>query len=173
MGGARMKFLSEDEYRTITKGDGYWTDHGDRWDYMRVAIEWMQGASSVLEIGAMGLPLSPESDHLDQWTLRGLEPTYKHDARVTPWPIADKAYDYVVALQVWEHLEGKQEAAFKEAARVARYVILSVPYCWGYPPDHAGIDDFVVYSWSGRQPLRARVVAGPPERKLYLWKVGK
>lgn len=167
-----MKFLSEEEYRAITKEDGYWTDYGDRWEYMRVAINWMQEAKSVLEIGSMGLPLSGESDMLDMHSFRGLEPTYKHDARVTPWPIPDKTYDYCVALQVWEHLEGKQEAAFMEAARVARYVILSVPFCWGYPPDHAGIDDFVVLSWSGRQPLRARVVAGPPERKLYLWKTG-
>lgn len=66
---------------------------------------------------------------------------YLHDATITPCPIEDKAYDLLIALQVWEHLEGKQQDVFKEVMRVSKMAILSFPYKWKTScPIHSGID---------------------------------
>ena len=53
-----------------------------------------------------------------------------HDATVAPWPVADKAYDLFVALQVFEHLGDKQPQTFAEVRRVAKHAILSLPIDW-------------------------------------------
>ena len=56
--------------------------------------------------------------------------TYVFDATIKPWPIKDKLYDMFIALQVWEHLDGKQTRAFREVMRIAKKAVLSFPYHW-------------------------------------------
>lgn len=136
-------------------GDPY---YAGRWPYIEAACEWARGCDGpVLEIGARGLPIVPGADTLDvdpQW-----QPTYLHDAAKTPWPIDNRQYGLVVALQVWEHLAGRQANAFGEVMRVARRAILSFPYRWNNPPDHAdiGLRRIIEWTW-GADPIAARTI---------------
>jgi hypothetical protein len=140
---------------------------------------------SILEIGCNGIPLSSDShtmDISDRHYPQGL--TYLHNAAKLPWPIGDKVYDVVVALQVFEHLDDsrvKQTSIFREATRVANSVVLSLPYKWrpdkrltskGLFDIHAGIDDdLVINRWaSGIPPDIQTVVGDNLKRKIYVWK---
>lgn len=145
-----------------------------RWNYYREAISIAKRLAPcrVLEIGTAYIPLFPVSDRLDYKA--DFRPTYLHDATVVPWPIADRAYDLVVALQVWEHLGNRQCQAFTELPRVARYALLSLPYRWRSRtnPSHSGIDDEVVLRWAGgREPVETIEVPrfGRRRRKIYLF----
>lgn len=112
--------------------------NSDRWGYTSIVIEKarsIEGAQRVLELGPgpMNRGIVDGSDTMgisNFKPLKGLEGrlTIKHDACQTPWPIADKAYDLFLALQVFEHLDGRQREAFAEAKRVARHIILTMPY---------------------------------------------
>ena len=85
----------------------------------------------------------------------------QHDIGKAPWPARDGEYDLVVALQVWEHLEGRQRQAFAEARRVGRRVLLSLPYLWQCPGDcHHGIDDDMIFGWTGERPAKMAVATG-------------
>ena len=53
-----------------------------------------------------------------------------HDARRTPWPMEDDAYDLFVGLQVFEHLVDSQNAAFQEVRRIAKHAVISLPIDW-------------------------------------------
>ncbi|MEX0735242.1 MAG: hypothetical protein WD944_00800 [Steroidobacteraceae bacterium] len=146
----------------------------NRWPYYREAIAMASRLAPrrVLEIGCRYTPLFPDGDRLDY--MAEFTPTIVHDATVVPWPVADQAYDLVIALQVWEHLGNRQREAFSELPRIARYAILSLPYKWRRRsnPSHSGIDDAVVSRWSGglrpletvQLPLVAR-----HKRKIYLF----
>lgn len=145
-----------------------------RWPYYREAIEMARRVAPrrVLEIGCRDTPLFRSSDRLDYE--ESFAPTVLHDATVVPWPIADQAYDLVVALQVWEHLGDRQAEAFAELPRVARYAMLSLPYRWRsrHDPSHSGIDDGVVRRWAGgREPIETVQVPrfGRHRRKIYLF----
>lgn len=105
--------------------------YSGRWGYYEEAIK--QGIErqpkSGLELGVWSFPLFKNS------TVMGLETgarpgTVTHDAKLSPWPFSDKQFDLFMALQVWEHLEGCQQAAFKEVQRVARRAVISVPLLW-------------------------------------------
>lgn len=108
---------------------------------------------------------------------------YLHDATVIPWPIADKEYDLFIALQVWEHLEGKQYEAFREVMRISKMAILTFPYLWGCPkddpnyPSHYMINENIIAEWIlNIDPVKTikiprtgkRVTQGP--RIIYFWK---
>ncbi len=145
-----------------------------RWNYYREAISVAKRLSPrrVLEIGTSYIPLFPVSDRLDYKA--DFRPTFLHDVTVVPWPIADQAYDLVVALQVWEHLGNRQREAFAELPRVAKYALLSLPYRWRSRsnPSHSGIDDEVVLRWAGgREPVETVEVPrfGGRRRKIYLF----
>lgn len=88
---------------------------------------------SALELGPHLRPLIVNGDVLDltiRARLRSEGRRIAHDATVAPWPIADRAYDLFVALQVFEHLGSGQADAFGEVRRVARHAILSLPIDW-------------------------------------------
>lgn len=82
--------------------------------------------NSVLEIGPYKLPLFRGSQTLD---LRSeVNPTFIIDARETPDPIDNNAFDLVVALHVWEHFGDAQQDAIRKVTRITRYALLAFPY---------------------------------------------
>ena len=95
---------------------------------------------------------------------------FVHDATVTPWPAADKAYDLFVAMQVFEHLGTHQREAFNEVRRVARNAMLSLPIDWTQadPADiHHQISRERVLSWFAPVvPSRVMVGNGGPKTRL-------
>ena len=107
--------------------------NSNRWHYHARSIELLAGISgqNFLEIGTMGIQLHGGSITMD-FSLDGLWPTFRpdvsHDARVVPWPFADKSFDCVVALRVFHHLVPHQRQAFREARRVGKSILLVLPH---------------------------------------------
>lgn len=166
-----MQPVSYADYRRARRRDRYLRH---RWCYFSEVIEMARrlNPQTVLEIGPWNFPLYPAGDTLDRDGRHG--PTHLHDARVTPWPISTGAYDLIIALQVWEHLDGRQQEAFAELRRCGRQAILSVPYGWKLQPghSHAGIDDARVRRWTGGFPPAEEILISRPRRrrrKIYLF----
>src|SRR5690606_31755354 len=102
----------------------------------------------------------------------GFGPTFHHDAGAAPWPAKDGSYDLVLALQCWEHFEGRQTTAFQEAVRVAGpggHVLISFPYRWqNTNATHRGIGVRRIREWTcEREPVR-RVLVRKPEGRARL-----
>jgi len=129
----------------------------------------------VLEVGPHVCPLVMHCHTLD--IREQLRPTYLHDARTAPWPMPNGAYELAIALQVWEHLAGRQQPAFRELRRVSRRALLSYPYRWppttetGWRADHAGLDERHYRRWTAPyRPARHWVVGEVgAQRKLELF----
>lgn len=156
-----------------------------RWEYYGETIEIARrlNPKSILEVGPGSLQLFPGADSLDRWKKH--KPTYRHDATIVPWPIADKAYDLIIASQVFEHFNGRQREAFAELRRCCQYGLVSIPYKWKTSKwdNHIGLTDETMKSWTdGAEPNAVSVVPKqsfverlrhPAKlRKIYLYEFG-
>ena len=142
-----------------------------RWGYYAAAIEILRrerrtdsDGHDVLEIGPAMIPLVAGCQVMQRPVVskhvESNSPTYLWDAGQTPWPIGTKRFAAAAALQVWEHLQGRQKEAFAELRRVSRFAILSVPYRWHCPADpvHHNITDETIAGWTQNHPMRDRIV---------------
>lgn len=166
-----MQTITRADFDAVAAGDPY---YNGRWPFVAAAREVISTlpavpAQRVLEVGPYRLAVVPGCETMD--ILPKLEPTYLHNARQMPWPMADGAYELVVGLQVFEHLgprdSGNQERAFAEITRVASRAVLSFPYKWAGGEDnwHAGIDLDVIRRWAlGQRPDRT-IRAGVLDRR--------
>lgn len=160
-----LKAMTEAEHRAIEQDVPYYRN---RWNYHATAIRLVESRkpATLLEIGPSTHPLFRGCDTMDIWGT----PTYMHDARITPWPIADKAYDVVLALQVWEHLVPDQAKAFTEVVRVAKAAVLSFPYHWtscGPGDEHYMITDEIIGRWTlGLKPAERLLIRDTEERLI-------
>lgn len=96
------------------------------------------------------------------------------DATVTPWPVGDDEYDLFVGLQVFEHLVGKQQEAFREVRRVAKHAVISLPIDWVMKDPtncHHQISHERALSWfAPTVPTRVEVGnPGPGKRLIYVF----
>lgn len=157
-----MDTITKAEFDAAREADGY---YAGRWPYMERVCRIVAALpdwppEQVLELGPYRLPIVPGCHTIDRLSLLP-SLTRRLDARRTPWPFADAAYELFIALQVWEHLEGCQRACWAEVRRVARRAILSVPWRW---PEryggHAGIDIDTIRDWTGGDPDRCIVIPG-------------
>jgi hypothetical protein len=107
------------------------------------------GLKTCLELGPYIRPCVTGSDVMDLSPRVSAGRVYPHDASVTPWPIDGFRYDLFVALQVFEHLKGKQREAFAEVRRIAKHAVISLPIEWPGDPGncHYGISHKQVLSW--------------------------
>ncbi|OQB20381.1 MAG: hypothetical protein BWY11_02451 [Firmicutes bacterium ADurb.Bin182] len=187
-----MEFINEIDFQELLGGPlGKYYE--GRWAYFSEVVNIVretEGIDSVLEIGPSFRTIVKDCDIMvkpenDVWgrPQKYVRKIYEHDARDIPWPIRFKEYDLFIALQVWEHLEGKQKEAFKEVMRTCRMAILSFPYMWDCPkddanyPEHHMIDEKIISEWTlGIEPEKVvkiprtgdRVSKGP--RIIYFWK---
>lgn len=91
------------------------------------------GLSTALELGPHLRPLIVGADVMDRNQPEDLidaGTVVVHNAINAPWPFEDGAYDLFVALQVFEHIVGGQEIAFREVRRVAKHAVISLPIDW-------------------------------------------
>jgi hypothetical protein len=136
--------------------------YSGRWDYYHEVIKLIERESPlrVLELGPNRAPVVTNSDTMDaNRCIPHL--TYLHDATITPFPVKDSAYDMFIALQVWEHLKGKQEDAFREVMRISKKAILSFPYKWNCPGNcHHNIDEEKIAEWTCHVPPRQVIRLG-------------
>ncbi len=186
-----METMTYQDYEQLTQGlKGEW--YTGRWSYYAPVVELVKeiNPNSVLEIGPGGHTIVKGGDILvrpedDYWGRphAHIARVIEHDATEKPWPIADKQYDLVIALQVWEHLGNKQSRAFREAQRVAKSAIFSFPYLWDCPkdnanyPEHHMIDKELIGDWTLNLPperireiprTAPKVSRGP--RLIYWWR---
>ena len=166
-----MRTITLSEFDSIAATDPYYKP--TRWDLYSAVIEHIQeiDPQSVLELGPYKLPLVIDGDTMDCRR----SPTIKHNATDTPWPVEDGKYDLFIACQVWEHLEGQQQAAFREVQRIAKRAILSFPYRWNCPSDrtHHGITEATIEEWTlGTVPESVQVVEGNNRRIIYRFNWG-
>ncbi|MFT4692506.1 MAG: hypothetical protein ACJASX_003558 [Limisphaerales bacterium] len=155
-----MNPITFEDYERALAKEKYF---GRRWHYYERAIQMAQSLNpeSVLEIGAYQLPLFHDSTVMDR---RKNHPrTLVHDALESPWPFTDRQFNLGLALQVFEHFEGRQREAFNEMCRVCDKVILSYPWRWrSNDKSHADIDFEDLQKWTGQHFTEAQIV-GPPE----------
>lgn len=125
-----------------------------RWGYFSKAIEFVveQKPQTALELGPSTMPLIHGGHTMDFFIE---DPTIRHDARVFPWPVRSKKYDVFIALQVWEHLCGFQQEAFREVMRISHFAVLSFPLLWSNcdrDDDHYKITEQKISSWTLQYP---------------------
>lgn len=116
-----------------------------RWGFTSKVIErmrQMEPIGPVLELGPgpTGMPIIIGATTMDY--VADFHPTVLHDARSSPWPFPDKAFDLFVACQAFEHLKGKQRRAFREVQRVARRAIITLPFGCRSSDHRLGWDDY-------------------------------
>lgn len=167
--GQTLVPITQADYEEAARQDAY---YAGRWSYYKAVADMvgnLMPLESILEIGANRLPIVRGCDTMDN---RAVLPdlTYLHDASHTPWPMTAKKYDLLIALQVWEHLQGRQQEAFREVMRVSRAAILSFPFRWFCPDDanHHAIDEKKITWWTlGVKPQEIVVVTGVRKRIIY------
>lgn len=162
-----LRTLGMREFQRLAQREPYFAG---RWVYLRqVAILVAElKPLSVLELGPGPHRFVPGSDALD--IDPSVEPTFQHDAGAAPWPVASGAYNLVLGLQCWEHFDGRQLVAFREAQRVAGpegHVLISIPYRWRKTnATHRGIDDAKVAEWTGHAEIvKRKRVREPADRE--------
>ena len=163
-----MKTITRDEYLFMARGDPDYYKGGEGLWQSRVAVccEWLQAIPAeperVIEIGPYMTPLVPGSAIMDLPKRAPLHQGRRfiaHDASKTPWPLRTGEFEIVIACAVWEHLHRNETGAFQEAARVAAWMLMLVPYEWHQHKDkwHNGVDVGVISRWTGGiTPVRAR-----------------
>lgn len=187
-----MELMDYSDFQELLKGS-HGSYYEGRWAYFSEVIGVIKEnkhIQKVLELGPSVQTVVKNCDIMvkpdkDVWGRpeKYVAKQYEHDATVTPWPIEDKEYDLFIALQVWEHLGGKQRDAFKEVMRTSKMAILSFPYMWDCPkdnanyPEHHMIDEKIIGDWTlNVEPVKVikiprtgdRVSKGP--RIIYFWK---
>lgn len=151
--------ITELEYKKACADSGH-AYHGlaDRWQYYKEVIRFVEDRGpfeNVLEIGPAWIPVVNDCDTLDNDVRHGqAKPAYNHNLKTIPWPIKDKQYDLVIALQVWEHIYNKQVEAFGELRRIANAAIMSFPFEWQCRQPakctncHCGITKQTISAWT-------------------------
>jgi glycosyltransferase involved in cell wall biosynthesis len=123
-----------------------------RYGYLERIISMLKSMDyeSILEIGAFRQRLDHDSVVMDIASY--LPATVLHDADCHPWPFPDKSFDVIVASQMVEHLNEKP-GFFREAQRVCRSLIISLPYKWTNGSEcHRNIDENVIATWTTAIP---------------------
>lgn len=163
-----MNAITKEEFWSLAETNKYLRP---RWEYSKMVIDHIQksGFNSCLEIGPRYLPLFSDSDTLDikqEPACRSVD--YLWDCSNAPWPIADKSYDVVVALQVWEHVR-RPKKAFREVKRISRNAVLSVPYMWTKKAradkGHMGIGLKKLKQWTGMSPSHYEIVTSQYDKR--------
>jgi hypothetical protein len=161
-----MQFITKDEFLHSPGRQPYFRN---RWGFTSrviTRIKAMGEVGRVLELGPgpTGKPIIVGADTMD--FIPEFNPVILHDACITPWPIADKSYDLFIAMQVFEHLEGRQREAFAEVRRISRRALLTLPFrCKSRL--HA-IDKNTYLTWLGRCAEMELVDSGScPKYMLY------
>ena len=168
--------LSRDQFAQLLERDDYYIG---RAGYMgaaaSIAAELItkHDLRTALELGPNLRPLVRGADAMDFRERPGIDLEGRlivHDATNAPWPVADRAYDLFVALQVFEHLGTEQATAFREVCRVARHAILSLPIDWEMSDPtnvHHQLSHERALSWfAPRKPTR--IVQGSKGRRQRL-----
>lgn len=166
-----MNIITHEKYIDIVKNlnNDYWNKSvKQRWLYLEKVAEIAKdiNPTTAVEVGCFGVPIILDANTIDINSKQ--KPTYILDVSKTPYPFKDKQYDLFIALQVWEHLDGKQIEAFNEVKRISKNAILSFPYKWknGHI-SHIDIDEAKISEWT--QELKPDLIIIVHSRIIYKW----
>ena len=142
-----MEFLSRKKCLEIGKSHPYYKGCV-RWEYWKIVVKYLKiiNPKSSIELGATVQSLVMDGDRMGKNKIE--KPDLLWNALNIPWPISDKQYDVFIALQVWEHLKGKQVEVFKEVPRISNWAILSFPYKWKGNSSHSKITKRKIREWT-------------------------
>lgn len=176
------EYLTHEDYMATVNSvtTGHWRSGAGRWNYHAAAVEIARRLNpdyprQVLEMGTMGVSIVKGSDTIDyaeKWNFRKFRPTFQHDARQFPWPVANKAYDLFIALRVFHHLTPLQAECFAEARRIARNVIIVAPEVYSVDSlkdTSRGIPRDEVTAWNNGVPPTETVEFKSWIGNLYFW----
>ena len=187
-GDYMRKYLNYIHYLEKVKelDDIYWTETAEkRWEYIHVVLSQLKvmKPKTILELGSNNINLTTFSDNMclkkdDIDVENMMNRKYIQDALKMPWKaIRKKQYDVFIALQVFEHLRGKQAEVFKQIQRVSNTAILSFPFEWEYADFiHTGITKNTINKWTcGMRPEEIIVLGDNPNRRraIYIFKFNK
>jgi len=167
------KFITRHEYESPIEGK--WAGYNERrWRYVKRVIERigrLGGIERVLELGAGPgcRSIVIGADTMDNE--KDFKPSILHDAGSVPWPIPDKHYDLFLALQVFEHLNGRQIEAFQEVRRVAHHAILTLPHMCRTTAHR--IDEKTYLTWFGKWDEIELVYEGSCKKKMLYFNLSK
>ncbi len=163
-----MEFLNRKKCIEIGKTHPYY-EGCVRWEYWGIVVKYLKAINpkSSIELGATIQSLVMDGKRMGK--NKGEKPDYLWNAFDIPWPIKDKQYDVFIALQVWEHLKGKQVEVFKEVPRISNWAILSFPYRWRGNSSHSKITKRKIKEWTYSYPpfSKPRIVRN--KRIIYLF----
>lgn len=138
--------------------------HPIRWiqydNVIKLVLEMDSPPKSIIEVGSHVFPLFKDSFRVEK-DVGKIKPHLVWDITNTPLPIEDKAFDLFISLQVWEHLEGKQQVAFKEVMRISRSAILGFPLHWKNVPKedcHYNITEEIISEWTLGHKYEKKVI---------------
>jgi hypothetical protein len=151
------RLIGYDDFLKANSVNNY---YNNRWIYYNEVIQMIcrnkYNINNAIELGAMKMPVISGCDTID--IEPEYHPIYLMDASITPWKI-EKKYDLFIGLQVLEHLGGNQNNVFKEIKRIAKNIIISLPYNWNCPGDcHHGITEKTIKGWTGQEPKESLYV---------------
>lgn len=149
-----METITNDDYLKALSKDEYYRG---RWGYYEAVIDFIKGIEfeNCLEIGCKSLPIIKGSQTMDIERKTGQILTYEYNATKLPYDfIKDKQFDLLVALQTLEHLHPMQKEVFGEWKRIAKNIVISLPYMWHCPNDvmHHNITIPMIEEWTGMKP---------------------
>ncbi len=164
-----MEFLTRKRCLEIGKTHPYY-EGCVRWEYWKIVIKYLKiiNPESSLELGATIQSLVMNGDRMGKNKIE--KPDYLWNAFDIPWPFKNKQYDIFIALQVWEHLKGRQQEIFQEVPRISNWAILSFPYKWKGNSSHSKITKRKIKEWTSfYSPFsKPRIVRG--KRIIYVFK---
>ena len=163
-----LTFITREEY---LRGEGRGRYFKGRWAYASKVIgkiRTLDGVERVLELGPGpgGRPIVNGADTMGRTLPCDKNCKFIHDARIVPWPFPDKSYDLFIALQVFEHLRGRQREAFAEVRRIAHRAILTLPFQWRSENHNIGWKEY--RKWFGEKGYGTELVENGKCRKYML-----
>lgn len=154
-----MELITKEDFNRVLASDIYYKD---RWEYISEVIKFAREVAPkrVLEIGPYKLPIFKDSETMDiVKNYPGL--TYLADATDLPYQFEGKSFDLLVAMQCLEHLHPMQREVFSEWRRIAKTIVVSLPYMWHCPEDvmHHNIGLDTIKQWTGIDPTKTSIKA--------------
>lgn len=168
-----METITKQDFLDLVEVDEHYT--GDEWDhYFKQVCEILHGLNldeaKTLEVGPYKMPYLKNSMIMDPFDFNLPNKRVSHQAEKTPWPFEDNSLDLIIATAVWEHLFSNERMAFREAIRLADFMIWLVPFRWDEADCrfHNNVDFPKIAEWTlGCTPIESKVLGVHPWR-VYL-----
>ena len=172
-----MNYLTKEKFienAENNKNIPHWDHYLGRWCYHERARDILKSLNitdpkTILEIGAMGVPLAEDSITMDYglaWCYNNQTHTITHDCRKFPYPCKDKEYKVVSLLRCFQHFYPVQERAFNELKRIAENIIIVTPSVY---KEVKGVKPLTFTAWNNNKPATICEKIMNETTYIYFW----